>query len=182
MLTRKRLPKFSGTYQNGRYNIKFINTCPLDTWFAVLQCAFMDSPNLDQQINKSLRELYSCILNKNDEKSKFLAANLYKMPVWNNVIDGYSGEFETSVKHLICLLMKHLDSPTCLRTYCIKKECLRVMDSLPSLLSNGNDLLSSKSFISIVQNWFLESRVVNCSEKVVDGTSDDFKYSQTFNG
>ena len=175
------LPIFGGEIYANEMAVKCFNTCPIDTWIALMRVIISRYPRIMQyfQANglEKISRLSSFIVNNHYAAAKFQVAIDNNMEPSMNVdhytLDFYSDE-RLFIDPYLSSSFHHIIKSSCSNVECPRSEIETESCTFPTV----NFVLDNKSFISKsdftekVALWIDSADTLRCGQRVTNPVSD----------
>lgn len=152
------LPEFGGSYHVDAQTYHFLNTCPVDTWLAILR-SFQECGSL-ANLPGSINNVYDLVRQEDYNKAKFQVGCDLKLFADNRRANFFGNEYDLFVRPYLTELLESQQKTICSNQLCPKKEFALTTNSGPQI-----NFEESLDFSQQINNWFKMEHFSICSQQ-----------------
>ena len=170
------LPRYGGRYGIDNTIYRFINTCPLDTWFCILKYFGNDiMSKLEFYVDK-FKTLMNLIRINDYSGGRINVAAVNEIKPNGDTIDFYGSEFTLFIKPYLLEYFKSYVNTRCDNPFCSNPDRMLLIEDCPAVSST--DVLTEEMFQKEITSWFnSEENSGICGNQVTSGTPKENCFS-----
>ena len=163
------LPRSGGSANHDGKEVKFINTCVLDSWLTLLKVLLKKSPILQTHDSYSheFQQIMKLVLDGHYNEIKLRVSVMHHLLLTNGFFDLFENEFILFLQPLLVPALKHQIASSCSSSFCPSPEEVIEQSVIPSV-----DLQSETSVLTQLIQWFTCSGESICRRPMIIPTKD----------
>ena len=152
-------PKFGGTFEFQENSLSFLNTCPVDNWFAMLKVLLINCPSFllqKKQFPKNFAQLIELVNKEDYSTAKFAVAVHNGILPKNNGLNFYRSEYTQMIEVYLLPFLRHSIESYCDSPFCPEKHLNKILENIPTVTFAPNTT-ETTVFENQVNDWFTTS-------------------------